>query len=143
MIDTNFRKQVANWLAGLSCLSLATVSPDGLPQVVSVFFAADDDLDIFFASSGASRHAVNIENQPRVAVSFHTDVWSWEAVAGVQLEGQVKHLQDSAEIEYAQLLLRDKFPWLNQLTGQYESVRWYCFTADWLRVINNQNIAQG
>ena len=97
----NPKSKIANFLAAHSTLALATINADGLPESAPLFFAVDNDGSILFVSSPKSRHSLNITADSRAAVTVHNETWTWEEIAGVQMEGEVHHLPAGSGREHA------------------------------------------
>lgn len=86
---TDLRERLEDFLRRHTTMSLATVSPEGLPQSASVFYAADDGLNLYFLSSPNSRHCVNLKQNPQAAATIHADGQAWQEIRGLQIEGAV------------------------------------------------------
>lgn len=74
-----------------SVVQIASAS-NGKPWIASVYFVADDKLNIYWLSWPERRHSVEIANSSSVAatVVIKTD----RPVIGVQLEGEVERVSD-------------------------------------------------
>ncbi len=59
---------VGSFLDSLSTLTLATYGPAG-PWAASLFFARDEECNLYFISSQSSRHVQDLLTEPNVAVT--------------------------------------------------------------------------
>ena len=78
-------------------MSIATVR-DGNPWAVTVFFAYDTDLNLYFFSRPDTVHAVNIEDNNKVAVTIHQNWGTPGKVKGIQLLGKAHKSPSASEI---------------------------------------------
>ena len=88
MNDAGVRERIRAFLMERTTLALATVSPDGTPAVAAVFFAAGDNLDLFFLSEERTEHGRNMLANPQVAGAIHADGQDWRSIRGLQLRGR-------------------------------------------------------
>ena len=80
---------------------LATLGDNGVWSN-PVYFAWDEDFNLYFISQPPSRHMKNLEKDPRIAVSiYNTKQSTFDDVVGIQLEGRANILIDKAEIDKA------------------------------------------
>jgi len=104
--------RVCALLASNRTMTLASAGANG-PWAAPVFYAerfgADGALRLVFVSSPASRHAVDLAFDGRVAAAVHDDAHDWQAIRGVQLAGRVRAL-GADELHEAQRLYAAKFP---------------------------------
>jgi uncharacterized protein YhbP (UPF0306 family) len=131
---------IRNFLAQHSTLTLATVSAEGHPMAASLFFAEDDDLNLYWVSGVGSRHSLNLSANPSAAVTVHRATWSWREIAGVQMEGEVAALRAGAETAAAWDRYRAKFPFVGEFEAEVARSTFYCFQPRWARWLDN---AQG
>jgi hypothetical protein len=137
MGSSNLRSEIRAFLAAHSTLTLATVSADGQPMAASLFFAEDDDLNLYWVSSPKSRHSLNLSPNPRAAVTVHNATWTWTEIAGVQMEGGVRPLPLRAEAEKAWEVYRAKFAFADEFQAEVARSTFYRFTPRWARLIDN------
>jgi uncharacterized protein YhbP (UPF0306 family) len=146
--------QVRAFLAERNTLTLATLGPDGNPQAADLYYAATDDLTLYFVSVPGSRHAVNIARNPSVAVTVHADSNRWRDIRGVQLEGMCVPVT-GADRARAWARYTAKFPFVladaalpapcrdgapgvqAQVARALQKVSVYRITPRWLRWIDN------
>ncbi len=73
---------------------LATLSPDGAPRARSVYYAADDDCNIYFCTLAGTRKVADIAVHAQAAFVVSTS----DAPQTVQLEGTITDLTETATI---------------------------------------------
>lgn len=99
---------------------LATVTPEGLPHMVPIVFAADGDI-LYTAVDGKPkstnrlRRLANIAANPSVSVLVDHYADDWSQLWWVRAHGVATVLSDGGEFLHAVALLRAKYP-------QYKSV---------------------
>jgi uncharacterized protein YhbP (UPF0306 family) len=120
-----------------STLTLATRGPDGQPMAASLFFAAGDDLRLYWVSGDSSRHSRNLARDPRAAITVHAHTWDWGDIMGVQMEGEVGVVPPGPPWQAAWDLYRAKFVFVDQFQAEITRSNFYVFTPRWARFINN------
>lgn len=138
MDSAKTRAGIAAFLATHSTLSLATVGEDGNPQAASLFFAADDELRLYWLSAGASRHSQNLFRQAAAAITIHNETRSWADIAGVQMHGQTAVVPTGEAWQAAWTLYAAKFPFVAGMQAEVAKSNFYVFTANWMRLIDNR-----
>ena len=128
---------VDEFLAKHSTLTLATTTADGLPQAAPLFFATGDDGSILFVSGAKSRHSLNIAANGKAAVVVYGETWSWNEIAGVQMEGTVSAIPAGPEREAAWACYKAKFPFVVEFEDEVSRSNFYRFTPRWVRLIDN------
>lgn len=130
------RRRIADYLARHTTLTLATVGADSLPQAAPLFYASDAQMNLIFLSSPDSRHSRNLARNPAAAAAIYDEVWDWQAIRGMQIEGWVERLEGEAR-ERALALYRAKYPFIAELAQQVEESVLYRLRPRWLRYIDN------
>jgi uncharacterized protein YhbP (UPF0306 family) len=110
------RLAVRELLEAHNTLTLATCGPDG-PWAAAVFFASDDDLNLYFVSDQRTRHGRDLVANGRAAGSLNPDCDDWKDIRGLQLEGAVSIL-DGAARDAALTGYLAKFPRVRSLYEQ-------------------------
>ena len=135
------RDKVLSYLAAHHVMTLATHGPEG-PWSAAVFYASSE-LELYFVSSPKSRHALDLQRDPRVAAAIHKDYGDWRAIQGIQLSGTAVRLE-GAEREAALACYRQKFNFLNNPVAELVPVlealgkaACYRLTASALHFIDN------
>jgi nitroimidazol reductase NimA-like FMN-containing flavoprotein (pyridoxamine 5'-phosphate oxidase superfamily) len=88
-------------------MSVATVRPDGWPQVTLVGYA-HDDLTLYFAVARTSQKLANIRHEPRISIALGHD--TAERIRGVSMAAHAAEVTDLAEVEHLNQLLLDRYP---------------------------------
>jgi uncharacterized protein YhbP (UPF0306 family) len=127
-------KRILAYLAHHNTLTLAT-ERDGIPFACSLFYA-NDNFDLYFVSETRTRHAENLQSNPRVAAAIHEDYSDWRVIQGVQLEGVCAVVSDPIESARVLALYAVKFPFVAQL-GAMAKVSPYKVTPRWVRFVDN------
>ncbi len=133
--------EVAAYLAAHHVMTLATTGRDG-PWAAAVFYAWQDGSLIFLSAPG-SRHALNLEADPRCAATIHDDTGDWKAVKGIQLEGRVARLAGD-EAAAAHRCYAERFPIVSPLAKipsaiveALAKIRWYRLLPTRMYFIDN------
>lgn len=87
----DLREMILDYLGESKLMQIATAK-DNKPWVATVWYANDDDLNIYFISRKVRRHSLEIKENPNVAgaiVKPHLQ-GSGEKVRGLQFEGTVE-----------------------------------------------------
>jgi len=119
-----------SYLLDHNVATLATTSGAGDPGAAAIFYV-NDGFTLYFLSSPTSRHALNLTQNPRVAVTIQEDYADWPEIKGVQLEG-IAHEISGEEETTARRLYGKKFPVVGLLAQApaaivkaLAKVRWY------------------
>lgn len=81
------------------------------PGVCSVWFACDEDLNIYWLSSTTRRHSKEITQNPKVAGVIALPLTPQDPPRGLQFQGMAEALTDEKEIEKVIDLYKDRiFP---------------------------------
>jgi uncharacterized protein YhbP (UPF0306 family) len=139
-LPDEMRPVLRGFLAGQSTLALGTAGlSDGRPQVAPLFFASDDDLNLYWISDPESRHSANLEDWNDTAAAIYAHTWEWAGIRGVQIEGDAMAVSDEAERKRALTLYRAKFPFVNEKFADLiaQSVV-YVLRPRWIRWLDNE-----
>jgi uncharacterized protein YhbP (UPF0306 family) len=85
-------KRALEYLNGHKCMSLATNGQGGI-WAATVFYV-NSGFELVFMSHGDTRHARNLDSDPRVAVTISNDVTRWDEIRGIQLEGAAEIVEE-------------------------------------------------
>ncbi|MBK6702395.1 MAG: pyridoxamine 5'-phosphate oxidase family protein [Hyphomonadaceae bacterium] len=113
MFSNQQRQQIAAILGVATDLAIATVRPDGWPQVTTVSFVADGTR-IYFGSWSKSQKVQNIERDARVSISVTPPYTDWSSIRGLSMSGHAMRVTDSAELGRVFELMVSKFPQIGQ-----------------------------
>lgn len=81
-------EHIAAFLSSHTTLTLATVGPDGAPAAAAVFYAHDEDLNLYFLSEERTQHGQNLLANGLVAGTIQDDGQDWRAIRGLQVRGR-------------------------------------------------------
>jgi uncharacterized protein YhbP (UPF0306 family) len=109
MEQAELRKVILDYLESHHTLSLATVGDGGVPHAASLFYV-NRDLELYFVSSPASRHGLNLTHNAQVSATIAEDYACWRLIKGIQLEGRVKAVGGIWENGRLALSFVKKFP---------------------------------
>ena len=108
MEEAELRKNILQYLERHHTLSLATVG-EGLPHAATVFYV-NLGFNLYFLSSPASRHSLNISCHPEVSATIDEDYAHWRCIKGIQMESTVKAVGGIWENGRLALAFVKKFP---------------------------------
>ncbi len=92
---------IKKYLQEAKMMQLAT-AVDNQPWVCNVWFAADENLNIYWFSSTTRRHSQEIKSNPKVAAAIVTQHDpKGETGVGIQVEGTAEELNDAGDIAKA------------------------------------------
>lgn len=104
MIDKtkfDWKKYLVDCMQLTEYCCLATVDKNGVWSN-PVYFAWDENLNLYFISQPNSRHMKNLEKDSRVAISIYSTAQStFGDMTGIQLDGNAYILVDKQEVEKA------------------------------------------
>ena len=106
-------KAVGDFLGSHTTMTLATSGEDG-PWAAAVFYAHDSDLRLYFISAKDTRHAADIELNPKVAVAVNTQHKDWSDIRGLQIGGVAEIVTPDQRAAVVETYLA-KFPALRPL----------------------------
>lgn len=95
---------IKQYLTDNKHMQLATVR-DGQPWICTVYFAVDDDFNLYWMSARERQHSVEITNDSKVAITVVRDT---ERKQALQIVGNAYEVSDD-ELEQAHELYQGKF----------------------------------
>jgi nitroimidazol reductase NimA-like FMN-containing flavoprotein (pyridoxamine 5'-phosphate oxidase superfamily) len=98
-------------------MSLATVRPDGYPQVTTVAYA-NDGLTLYFACDRNSQKVRNLRHSSKVSLTISKDWAGWKNIRGLSMGATAKVLDRPADIRRARTLLARKFKGMKDLSAE-------------------------
>lgn len=105
-------KLIREYFGSTRMMQIATCD-DNQPWVCTVYYAHDDDLNVYWISTPDSRHSKEILKNPKIAgaIAFSQEPYPEEGVRGLQFEGTAELLEgveeESANKLYIQQLDRE------------------------------------
>lgn len=121
MTTDGLRRKALGYLRNHQVLTLATVGSNG-PAAASLFYACDGALNLYFLSDPASQHCLNLEADPRVAVTVHGDQDDWRRIQGLQLSGTARQVTDPDELRHARAIYTSRFPFVGELARSADAL---------------------
>ena len=132
------RRRALSYLNKHHVLTLATSGLQGI-WAAAVFYV-NSDLNLYFLSGATTRHARNLESNPRAAGTIHEDYFDWRQIKGIQLEGTTSILS-GLQKEQAMKSFLKKYAYLDATDGPISAalaeVNWYCLEPERLYFIDN------
>jgi general stress protein 26 len=88
-------------------MSVATVRPDGWPQVTMVGYI-HDDLTLYFSVAANSQKFANIQREPRISIAIGRD--SLTRIRGLSMAASAATVSDPEEVERVNEVIRSRYP---------------------------------
>ncbi len=129
---------VVTELLDLSAMSLSTVGPNGTPHAAPLYFAADENLQLYFFSSPNSRHGHNLSKMPKAAAAIYPECRDWRDIHGLQLQGEVSRVPAGKGWVQGWGVYLAKFPFVAPLKDIIAQNRLYLFRPTWVRLVDNR-----
>lgn len=85
--------ELEDFLKNAQTLQVASISPDGRPHLVPMWFAVDDEGCLVFTTYRSSQKVRNIERDPRVTLLVE-DGDVYDELRGVMIEGEAELVDD-------------------------------------------------
>lgn len=101
-------------------MSIGVNRPDGWPQVTTVGYI-NDGLNLYFVTSRDSQKLANIQADPRVSVSIHSDV-KVEGAVGVSMAARAVEVSDPVEVERLNRMMFDRWPMVSVYSPATSSI---------------------
>ena len=89
--------EVAAMLAACRKVQLATINPDGMPHLVTMYYTLVDG-KIAFWTYRTSQKALNLARDPRISCLVETGDQYFD-LKGVQIQGTVRTVEDPAAVQ--------------------------------------------
>jgi nitroimidazol reductase NimA-like FMN-containing flavoprotein (pyridoxamine 5'-phosphate oxidase superfamily) len=111
-MDEALRKKILNLLDEHRIMSIATLRPDGWPQVTTVGYV-HDDLTLYFLCGLDSQKARNLAHDRRVSLTIDHDTADLMAITGLSMAAHAEPVVDRAEAQKVLDLLAQAYPELD------------------------------
>lgn len=147
-MSETLRASILGFARAQHVLTLATTGPDG-PWAAALFYAADDDLQLYFISSPETRHARDLEqHSAQVAAAISNAATDWSGIRGLQIDGVAARVPPEERPRVERLYL-DRFPEVEALLAdphspdfrriaeRFASSRFYRITPRRIRLVDN------
>jgi len=116
--EDELKKLILGYLEQNRLMTLAT-SFDNIPWAATVFFAYDQDLNLYFLSEEKTRKIKNIFSNPKVAVAINEIRHKAGKTIGIQLEGEA-YLIDKEKKERGLKIFKKRFSWAEKYLNTHE-----------------------
>ncbi len=116
------RGEIVAFLATNHVMSLATAAGGSTVHAASLFYALDE-LSLIWTSDPSVRHSLHLEANKQVAATVAPDCADFLAVRGVQITGSACRLRGDAAVKRASRLMRQRYPFLDQLANGPPALR--------------------
>jgi len=139
MSELSVDQQIETFLATCKTASLATVDAQGQPCAANIQYAHDSTWRLYWVSSAASAHSVNLGAKPQAAVTIYAHQDQPENIHGLQLRGDAAELNDDKR-SAALSLYQAKYPFVAEppFDSLIDQQGLYGFTPNWVRWIDNR-----
>ena len=108
-MDKALEQKIQSILDQHHTMRIATLRPDGWPQVTTVGYA-NEGLAIYFLCGLDSQQAVNLARDNRVSLAIADDTPQVMEITGVSMAARAQAVDDPAEGEKALRLLWQRYP---------------------------------
>lgn len=98
---SDFRRDIISFLSKGFIACLATVNESCVPDICTVIYAQDEQLNLYFKSRTTSRHSLNLISQARCAVAVYDHDSTYLKKSGVQLLGRAHRITDAQSMKWA------------------------------------------
>ena len=108
-MDDTLKRQIQTLLDQHRTMRIATLRPDGWPQVTTVGYA-NDGFAIYFLCGKDSQKASNLARDNRVSLAIDDDATQVMEITGLSMAARAKVVNDAAEGDKALHLLYQRYP---------------------------------
>jgi nitroimidazol reductase NimA-like FMN-containing flavoprotein (pyridoxamine 5'-phosphate oxidase superfamily) len=115
-MDEAFKSRILALLDGHRTMRLASLRPDGWPQVTTVGYA-NKGFAIYFLCGPDSQKAANLARDNRVSLAIDDDTPQVMEITGLSMAARAEVVNDAAEAETAMGLLFARYPEQKSLPG--------------------------
>ena len=109
-----------------------------MPHAATVYFVADEHLNLYFLSATSSQHVQDLAVNPLAAVTIEPLVDGWQEIRGLQMRGKVTELPNGFQSVAGWARYLAKFPYVKNLEIEVLKNRFYAFKPDWIRLVDNR-----
>jgi uncharacterized protein YhbP (UPF0306 family) len=130
-------ERIRELLERVAIMTLATIDPDGNPHAAPVYFVADEETRLYFFSEVKNQHSLDVVKNPKVAAAIYPECEGWRDIKGLQLRGEVRLVESTAEWDSAWVRYQAKFPFVRALKAVVVKNQLYVFSPSWIRLVDN------
>ena len=107
--DQALKKTILALLDESRVMSLATLRPDGWPQVTTVGYV-HDDLVLYFVVALTSQKFLNIQHDPRVSVAIARDPIDRPRIRGLSMAALASQVTEKGDVVRLNKLIAARYP---------------------------------
>jgi nitroimidazol reductase NimA-like FMN-containing flavoprotein (pyridoxamine 5'-phosphate oxidase superfamily) len=115
-MDESLKGQILKLLDQHRTMRIATLRPDGWPQVTTVGYA-NEGFAIYFLCGPDSQKAANLIRDDRVSLAIDDDTPQVMEITGLSMAARARVVDDPAEADKAMRLLFARYPEQKSLPG--------------------------
>lgn len=108
-MDPTLKAAIDAQLASHRIMSLATVRPDGWPQVTMVGYVSQE-WRLYFVVASTSQKFANISREPRVSIAVGEDSRGRAPLSGLSMAARAAPVEDYGEIDRLNQLIIARYP---------------------------------
>lgn len=108
-MDQALKSKILALLDGHRTMRIATLRPDGWPQVTTVGYA-NDGFSIYFLCGPESQKAANVAHDNRVSLAIDDETPQVMEITGLSMAARAEVVDDTAEAEKAMRLMFARYP---------------------------------
>ena len=136
------REQLLNFLRKHQVVTVAVVEPDGTAHAAALFYAVDDELNLYVLTEPASSHGRAMARTGWVAGTIQRDRQEWREIQGAQFRGRCRRLRGAAR-ERGWNLFAARFPFVRDpavagLAQALGKMALWRIEPAWMRLIDNR-----
>jgi uncharacterized protein YhbP (UPF0306 family) len=139
MTDTRLHLELYEYLTRHNVLTLAYQDSEG-PQACAVWYAAGEDLTLYFLSAQSTRHGAALADGGKIAFAIQRDDQEWRSIQGVQGRGLCRPVTPEQRANAWQAYSR-RFPFVikpvQAIAAALAAMTLFSISPTWLRLIDN------
>jgi len=108
-MDEGLKAKILSLLDEHRIMSLATLRPDGWPQVTTVGYVSEG-VTLYFLCGLESQKVANLAHDNRVSLTIDHDTPDLMAIRGLSMAARAERVKDRSEAEKVLTLLPQKYP---------------------------------
>ncbi len=116
----DIKQNIINYLNNHRQMTIAT-SSGSKPTAATVVYITDG-VNIYFGTNKNSQKAMNISENPLVALTVDEEYPDWKQIQGVQAEGMASIVTDAEEVQKIGQLFGQKFPQMADIPVTEDSI---------------------
>ena len=116
--NNDHKKYILDYLENNRLMTLAT-SEKNIPWAATVFFAYDQDLNIYFISRPETRKTKHLQANPNVSVVVNHHQPKSGLIKGVQLEGTAQMLDKNKDVKALEIF-KKRHGWVDEYLHDHE-----------------------